>query len=170
MADNDGFTEEIANTIQVPKGVKELRKALYLGSAKEWQDWLKSGFVRPHWVELWDSVIKNATGPERGVGLHIVQRRLAKGEANGARRFSSNLRSRDDFDTVDHYARFLYWVKSENLVDREGVFYNRNLSDSMMDAIIWSLKEVLRQIHSPSQIDTPSGGTAIFGLTRGMVL
>lgn len=151
----------------MPKGVKDLRKALQLGSQAEWIEWLQSGLVKPYWVALWEEVIKDSIR-ERGVGLQIVQRRLAHGESGGKRKFSTDEPETESWDSIDFYARFLHKVKSVNWADHRGVFYRKNFSDQSMDAMVWSLKEVLRQMHAPSQINNPkSGGRAVFGLNRG---
>ncbi|XRM43971.1 hypothetical protein ABZX51_007123 [Aspergillus tubingensis] len=48
----------------------------------------------------------------------------------------------------------------------DGVFYGRNISDEDMDRAVWVLRGILIEMHSPSQIGEPLGGTAIFGTTR----
>ena len=153
----------------MPKSKRELQNAVGLKSDKEWLDWLKSDLVKPHWVELWDNLVKNLAGQaKRGEGLHIVQRRLITGEAGGGRKYSAYFNDKDSWDSIDHYACFLYWVRHENEEDRRGVFFNKpSLSEKTKDAIVWGLKDWIRQAHAPSQIGRPHGGTAIFGTTRG---
>lgn len=57
--------------------------------------------------------------------------------------------------------------QTENMKSNDGVFYGRNISDEDMDRAVWVLKGILIEMHPPSQIGEPLGGTAIFGTTRG---
>lgn len=56
--------------------------------------------------------------------------------------------------------------QTENMKSNDGV-YGRNISDEDMDRAVWVLRGILIEMHSPSQIGEPLGGTAIFGTTRG---
>ncbi|KAE8365594.1 hypothetical protein BDV27DRAFT_126647 [Aspergillus caelatus] len=46
----------------------------------------------------------------------------------------------------------MWWVKNENIQPCGRVFYKRNLTDSRIDRIVWSLKEYIkeyiRQMHT----------------------
>ncbi|PWY66464.1 putative DNA repair helicase rad5,16, partial [Aspergillus heteromorphus CBS 117.55] len=46
-------------------------------------------------------------------------------------------------------------VRSENTHRRGGVFFQKNLPENIMDTAIWTLKNILIQMHSPSQINKP---------------
>lgn len=145
-------------------GKKGLIKFLKLDGEGEWREWLQSDFVKPYWLELWGYLSQTGSNAQkRGAGLSRVQELMIRGEAKGSAKYSRRHVDKTMWDINDHIAYFLYSVRSENLSRRGGVFYQRNLHTSEMDAAIWVLKNVLVQMHSPSQIDKRSGGNALFG-------
>ncbi|KAE8164621.1 SNF2 family N-terminal domain-containing protein [Aspergillus tamarii] len=88
------------------------------------------------------------------------------GESLGNTKYSGRNPDRASWDEADHLACFVWHVKHENTRSNNGIFYNRNLSDTTIEKIIWSLKDWIRQKHAPSYINTAMGGTALFGTTR----
>ncbi|GKZ61541.1 hypothetical protein AnigIFM49718_008260 [Aspergillus niger] len=159
--------------LDLGKGRKGLQHALNLGTLEDWKAWLKSDLVAPYWKELWESCLRLDTvqSLKRGIGLSQVQELMHTGEAGGKRRYSQVFgRDQSSWQVGDHLACFSYWVKNENLKSNQGVFYGRNISDEDMDRAVWALKGVLVEMHSPSQINKPMGGAAIFGTSRGSSL
>ncbi|KAE8357873.1 P-loop containing nucleoside triphosphate hydrolase protein [Aspergillus caelatus] len=152
---------------KTPKGREGLKTAFGLVGNDEWTQWLKSDMVQPHWASLWNDFLRNRKGGERGPGLVIVQARVISGEAAGNRKYSAFTKDKTEWDEVDHYACFLYWVKYENTTSRSGVFFRTQKTEDEIDRLIWALKDWLRHIHAPSQIGKRGGGTAIFGSVRG---
>ncbi|KAB8237109.1 P-loop containing nucleoside triphosphate hydrolase protein [Aspergillus alliaceus] len=167
--------ENITNTAEDTRGKKDgkikaptqkqLMNDLKLGSKEEWKEWIQSNLFAPFWAELWNDWIKNQSA-DRGPGLRIIQGRMAAGESMGRTRYSARIRNKEGWDEADHLACFVWWVKHENKRSSDGVFFNRNLSDSEMDQIVWALKEWCRHLHTPSYISKPTGGTALFGTSR----
>jgi hypothetical protein len=149
------------------KGIKNLQNKLQLGSRVEWEAWLMSNLVKPYWVELWSDFLTNLKSRERGVGLAFVQQKLISGESNGKIKYSDPFRNKETWDAANHYACFVWWVITQNLRSNEGVFYNRGFTNTEMEMICWSLKDILRGMHAPTHIDTPSGGFRLFGIRRG---
>ncbi|RLL98129.1 hypothetical protein CFD26_106248 [Aspergillus turcosus] len=153
-----------AKKIQSTK--KELQEALNLEDNDDWLEWLRSDLVRPWWEELWNDHLSREQAKERGKGIADIQNRILSGETHGVCKYSSRWPNKEDWDGADHLARFHWGVKDDNLRSREGVFYRKNLSDDQMDRIVWALKGWLCKMHSPSYINRPHGGTAIFGTKR----
>ncbi|PYH34632.1 uncharacterized protein BO87DRAFT_435891 [Aspergillus neoniger CBS 115656] len=150
---DDESTE--STRLQFDKGRSGLQKALLRTDKTEWFRWLQSDILKPFWVELWDSYLKTSGKKgARGVGLAAVQETLIQGEKGAS------------WGAVDHLARFMYWVRKENLESCEGVFYGRNMHPDDIDQAIWILKNYLQELHSESQINKKTGGTAIFGTKR----
>ncbi|PWY62388.1 P-loop containing nucleoside triphosphate hydrolase protein, partial [Aspergillus heteromorphus CBS 117.55] len=122
--------------------------------------------VDPITLELWDYLAKNPTAKQkRGAGLARIQELIIKGEARGVAKYSRRHVEKTGWDLNEHLAYFVHNVRSENTHRRGGVFFQKNLPENIMDTAIWTLKNILIQMHSPSQINKPSGGKAIFGET-----
>lgn len=60
-------------------------------------------------------------------------------------------------------AHFHFNMKTDNKQSNKGVFFNKVMSESYIDRVVWALKGYLIKIHSPSYINKPRGGKAIFG-------
>ncbi|PWY63875.1 hypothetical protein BO70DRAFT_383618, partial [Aspergillus heteromorphus CBS 117.55] len=148
------------------KGKRGLLELLKLNSEDDWREWLVSDLVKPYWLELWDYLAKNPTAKQkRGAGLARIQELIIKGEARGVAKYSRRHVEKTGWDLNEHLAYFVHNVRSENTHRRGGVFFQKNLPENIMDTAIWTLKNILIQMHSPSQINKPSGGKAIFGET-----
>ncbi|QKX57159.1 uncharacterized protein TRUGW13939_04267 [Talaromyces rugulosus] len=149
-----------------PKTKSGLQKVLRLTSDESWKQWLQSRLVKPWWTELWNDCLKTREKGIRSVGLAEVQERMLSGEANGIMKYSTTQPDKEEWDLADHIARFIWNTGSLNEKSNEGVFYNRRFSEDYQASIMWSLKSVLIQMHSPSYINKPTGGTAILGTKR----
>lgn len=154
---------ELPNTLELGKGRKGLQKALQLQDAGEWRNWLTSDQVKPFWLELWDSWLKDHGSTTRSSGLATVQEQLILGEKGGRRKYQTPFRNKAGWGAADHLACFLFWVRNENLESCEGVFYGKNLTEEAMDQAVWRLKTILIEMHGKAQINKPMGGTALFG-------
>ena len=166
-------TEKGSSTLAKKKKGKtptqgKLIKAYHLATKGEWREWLQSDLLCPYWIELWNSYLKKAAQAksERGVGLNIVQKRIMSGESLGNTKYSGRNPDKASWDEADHVACFVWHIKHENTRSNNGIFYNRNLSDTTIEKIIWGLKNWIRQKHAPSYINTAIGRTALFGTTR----
>lgn len=154
---------------QLGKG--EIFKELGFDSEDEWRSWLQSDLFKPHWTELWEDYLKQKCGRKRGwrgppTMLHMVQRRIAEGEADGKRKYSKPREEtgKNMWVERDHYARFLYMVRHDNEVDPEGVFYKQDDEMADHDFLLWSVLKHLTQLHRPWSIKTRySGGNAVMG-------
>lgn len=155
----------------MPKGRRRLQEVLNLNN-KAWKKWLRSPIVKLSWVELWNSCLKDieveSKEYKRGQNLAAIKRRILLGEVGGRRKYSAPYREKDGWGEAEHLACFLFWVKYENEVDRDGMFFYKPwMPDNQKYAIVWGLLNWIREIHSPSRISLPGGGTAIFGTKRG---
>lgn len=141
----------------------ELQQILNLTDEAEWTEWLRSRLVQPWWIELWTECLSKRASGERGVGVGEIQAKILAGEGNGRNEYSDPVPEKKEWSAADHIARFHFMVKTRNLVSNEGVFYGKNFADSYLDKVVWGLKGYLNKIHTPSHINKPTGGAAIFG-------
>lgn len=109
----------------MPKSTKAgLKEAVGLGSDEEWFEWLKSPMVKPWWLEFWNCYLSDRSTKERGPGLSVVLERMVARESQGKMEFSRLDRTdKGQWDEVDHYGCFVYWVKRQNRDSNEGVFF-----------------------------------------------
>ncbi|KAL2826351.1 hypothetical protein BJY01DRAFT_256021, partial [Aspergillus pseudoustus] len=149
-----------------PTGKRQLRQAVKLTSNQEWLDWVQSDLVKIPWLELWNNYLRDLPHLKTGVRFNTVMRILEEGEANGRCRYSIDTLNKSQWTKLDHHARFIWKIKDNNIRSSKGVFYESQLSSEEIDLIVWGLKEWLIHVHSPGQIDKPSGGAALFGSGR----
>lgn len=100
---------------------------------------------------------------EQGKGIGDIQNWILSGESHSVLKYSTTQPKKDNWDAADHLAHFHFNIKNINLQSQEGVFFGKNLSNKMMDRIIWALKGWLCKMHAPSYINKAYGGTAIMG-------
>ncbi|OJJ85305.1 uncharacterized protein ASPGLDRAFT_34929 [Aspergillus glaucus CBS 516.65] len=141
----------------------KLQQILNLTDKGEWMEWLRSCLVQPWWIELWTECLSKCVSGERGVGVGEIQAKILAGEGNRWNEYSDPIPEKKEWSAADHIARFHFMVKTQNLVSNEGVFYSKNFADSYLDKVVWALKGYLTKIHTPSHINKPTGGAAIFG-------
>jgi hypothetical protein len=110
---------------------RELQQILRLGQEEDWISWLQSSLVKPWWAELWRDYLTKRDKTERSNGIGNIQAKIASGESNGNTKYSTHFPDKGDWDPADHFARFHYNVKKENMRSNEGVFYGRNFSETM---------------------------------------
>lgn len=163
---NANMSECVIDTKPIAKGKTALLGALRIGSNEEFLTWLKSDMVAPHWQELWKDFLECCPSTERGPGIAAIQENIINDKAKGEMKYTAISRDKTNWDTADHLACFVMKVIEANSASNKGVFWNRGIEEDRKVVIIWALKDWLRYIHSPSQINKPSGGTAIFGTKR----
>lgn len=100
---------------------------------------------KEHWEELVESHIEptrrlyasQGKKRPRAPDLSKVQSFLLTGQLAGSRKYSKPRPDKKTWEAEDHFARFLHQVRSVNLDDRNGIFYNKGWSDSEIDQRIW---------------------------------
>lgn len=125
----------------------KLRKLLELESVSELKKWMNGGLFKPYFEELLschirpaqEAALLNQQPRVRGPDLAAIEGTLKQGERNGKRRFSRPHPDKQDWGVLDHYARFLFWVRRENVEDGDGIFFNKRLSDAIMHQRIWQV-------------------------------
>ncbi|KZF22411.1 hypothetical protein L228DRAFT_152274 [Xylona heveae TC161] len=139
----------------------QLALHLNLSGPEQVKEWMNSEFFQPYWQELYEAVIAPAqlsarvsgTRRPRGPRLSIVQYTLVEGERGGEQTFSRRKLDKSDWDIVDHYARFLYMVRSENKLDKKGVFFARDdLTNEEIDMLIWKALQKKSHETAPSRV------------------
>ena len=135
--------------------------AEYLGfvDTKEFTDWLNDiSLFKDAYNELLDcwiiheEEVAKAADVKRGPGpaLDRVERRLVEGELFARQTYSRVRPDKAAWLAEDHYARFLWRVRSENN-SMHGIFHGKNLSVSEMDYRVWQVLQRCVSTRSPSR-------------------
>ncbi|KAM5475250.1 DASH complex subunit dam1 [Microsporum audouinii] len=136
----------------------------------EFLNFLRSDMVGPWWEELYvnwiypqqvAAKISNISSLPRP-SMKDVRSRISQKEGDGLTTYSFPYPNRSKWKAVDHYARFYCHVKHWNIHNFDGMFYGQDVSKSNIEACIFSLLDVLINGHTPSRINHPSGGKAIY--------
>lgn len=144
---------------------------LFLDGEDDFRRWIRSDMFKPFWDELWTSYIKpsrqvakrKGIDRARGRGLKEIQTLIVSGEKGGLRKYSRTNPDKRDWCAADHYARFLLQTRSENIIDADGQFYGKQISESDVDMLIWAVMTRVSFEHSPSRINRPGGGNDLMG-------
>jgi hypothetical protein len=148
-----------------------LKAALQIDSEENFRAFLQGKTFFPFWKELYfDYVLPEQQAAQRekrsrtrGPALKDVQIVLMHGEKGGAMKYSAMAPNKENWTASDHLARFLYLVRFMNTKNRDGIFYGKNIAESKMDALVWSLQMLLVKEHQPSRINRAGGGVALVG-------
>ncbi|PYH90760.1 hypothetical protein BO71DRAFT_433557 [Aspergillus ellipticus CBS 707.79] len=154
--------QDYAETPQMPNTEANTKQA-EIPESKAEVEWLQSDVVKPFWIELWDECIKHTSRTKRGLGLAAVQEQMIRGEARGLAKYTRRNPQKHDWEIRDYLVMFMLQVKSANLNQSDGMFYQRGFTENQMDNMVWALKNIISSLHAPIQIQKKSGGTVIFG-------
>lgn len=134
---------------------KAFREMVEFDTQRKFNNWLRSGFVKPYWMELWEECLKNLPKGTFEPNIDGVLSETA----------SAQKKPKKDWTFVDHLANFHFNVKCVNTGSPGGIFFEKNISESRKDLIIWCLKPLLRSMHAPGAINKSGRGAEIFDLT-----
>ncbi|KAL8755625.1 MAG: hypothetical protein Q9184_004740 [Pyrenodesmia sp. 2 TL-2023] len=161
--------EPIKEPVNRPIFTNYTRLAAWLDveSAEDLKQWMASDLYEPAWKDLYEGYIKPYQEQCKRAGvtrrrkhdLSEVQAHLLQSEAGGKRKFSRP-RDRTSWESLDHYARFLWWVANENTNDQHGIFFDRRLSEDVIHQRVWMVLQRSNQNITPSHV---KGGIIVRG-------
>lgn len=106
----------------------ELSAGLEFNSTLAYTEWLMSYLCMPYFAEYKkDWVDLKGMRCRRGIEFDHVTERMAQGESSGRRQYSRDYPDKSEWDCVDHQARLLYQLHNANLLDVNGIFYDKEL-------------------------------------------
>ena len=135
-----------------------LRRDLGFRDAQEMKEWLGGRRFWPffeayakQWIWPQQAEARKAGGNRaRGVGLATIERRLIAGEDNNDK-YSHPHPDTKDWTKVDYQALLLHQIRVANIGNREGLFYDRALSDAEINSRIWTLVKHAEFEQAPSR-------------------
>jgi hypothetical protein len=145
MSSDEVTTTSGLNGIVPPNTQTSLDRMSYflgLGTATAVKEWMQSSAFKPHFDELYNSLLKPQQErvesqnevKKQGPQLQIVQAALIDGERHGDERYSSYYIDKQDWTEVDYYALCLYRLRKANTDHRNGVFRNASMSVTEMES------------------------------------
>jgi len=114
-----------------------LAKYLGIGTANAVREWLNSPQFKPTYETLYNTVIlprKRHRPSLQGPKLPAVQTAICDGEMHGDEKNSAHDLDTSTFEDIDHYALCLYRLRDKSKVSRGGIFRDKQMTDSQIDA------------------------------------
>ena len=160
-----GPTDQIAGSlcsspVRSPDGKSEkgLADAFSFDSAKAFKEWERSDLVKPHWDEFhndylspeWKKALAEGAGEDEAKavalpgakGLINVQKALAN-----IQKYNRTNVNKADWLQYDHQARLIHKMKIENTTNKDGIFYQKAMSENDRDFMIKNISSLGSRKH-----------------------
>lgn len=128
----------------VPPGthssLERLGKYLGIGTANAVREWLNSPQFKPIYETLYNSAIllrKKHRPDLQGPKLTAVQIAICDGEMYGDEKYSAHDLDTSNFEDIDHYALCLYRLRQKSKMSRNGIFRDKQMTDSQIETRLW---------------------------------
>lgn len=148
--------------------MEQLREYLNFDTKQALKAWMQNpnGLVQPVWQEYWKSCLTANRRRHRSRSQKVAELRnailaIAQGEGGFNRRYSRRYRDKSGWQALDHKACLLYDLMTENSDDRDGIFYQSQLSKRAKYERMWEVIERLIYDSAISRyLAAPSTATA----------
>ncbi|KAL8929018.1 MAG: hypothetical protein Q9208_001461 [Pyrenodesmia sp. 3 TL-2023] len=150
------------------KNRSKFRQALGFDSSQDMYRFLYSRRFRPYFEAyarqwIWPQREESQrTGGARGrsSSLLAVEKRLLAGEALGRDKYSAPIPDTQGWDKLDFQALLMYQIKAANIKSSDGLFFQKDLSESEIHRRVWGLCKWAEFEEAPARERRPAKRTA----------
>lgn len=145
----------------IPTGAwRDLNKlTLLLGvTTDQYNTWIASNMYNPMWKALYGNVINPAqqkavaTGKRRQPTADLGRAQIAIMRHSSGKNYTAISPDKSKWNTVDHYAHFLWHVRTRNVSRRGGLFYQKGFDVDTVDKLIWQILRHTIHQYTPTKL------------------